>query len=89
MTALAWERIGFKSLVVIIGSRNEWEREPALNYVLTSLEERNAEIFFIDAIREERVMLSQVARVFITNFKDFPGIFIKIKKIFLILKHLA
>lgn len=74
LTALAWERIGFKSLVVIIGSRIEWEREPALNYVLSSLEGRKAEIFFVDAIQEERVMLSQVARVFVTNFHDFPGI---------------
>ena len=31
LTALAWERIGFRSIVLIIGSRCEWENEPLSN----------------------------------------------------------
>lgn len=38
LTAMAWERVGFRSLVIIAGLRCEWERDPALKLILDRLE---------------------------------------------------
>nr|CAH0110640.1 unnamed protein product [Daphnia galeata] len=73
MTALAWERIGFRSITLIIGSRCEWENDPALNLILTFLESRHATVIFISAQPDYRTMLSQTARIFAVNMKEFPG----------------
>lgn len=73
LTALAWERIGFKSVALIIGSRCEWENDPALNLVLSHLEARRATAIFIKSPLEYRTTLSQTARAFAVNMKDFPG----------------
>jgi hypothetical protein len=73
LTALAWERIGFKSIVPIIGSRCEWENDPALRLILSRLEERRGTAIFIDSPLEYRTTLSQTARIFVTNMEKFPG----------------
>jgi hypothetical protein len=73
LTVLAWERIGFKSIVLIIGSRCEWENDPALKLILLRLEERSGTAIFVESSLEYRTTLSQVARIFVTNFKEFPG----------------
>ena len=76
LTALAWERIGFVSFIVIIGSRCEWENDPALQIILRHLKERKAIVSFMPAPLENRLMLSQTARIFGANMDDFPGIFL-------------
>ncbi|KAI9563934.1 hypothetical protein GHT06_011402 [Daphnia sinensis] len=73
LTALAWERIGFRSVVLIIGSRCEWENEPALSFVLANLEARRVSIIFIASSLELRPKLSQTARAFAVNLPGFPG----------------
>jgi hypothetical protein len=73
LTALAWERIGFKSIVPIIGSRCEWENDPALRLILSRLEERRGTAIFVNSPLEYRTALSQTARIFVTNMKQFPG----------------
>ena len=47
LTAMAWERIGFKSIILIIGSSCEWENDPALALILSYLEARRATVIFI------------------------------------------
>lgn len=54
LTALAWERIGYKSIVLIIGSRCEWENDPALRLILVRLEERRGTTIFIESPLEYR-----------------------------------
>ena len=73
LTALAWERIGFKSIAIIIGSRCEWENDPALSVVLSHLEARRATAIFVPAPLEYRTTLSQTARAFAVNLPEFPG----------------
>lgn len=97
LTALAWERIGFRSLVLIAGRRCEWDGNPTLDLILTKLEgDRKVSIririsefhssssfsflllealviFMEEAIPENRILISQVSRLFAANFPDFPG----------------
>lgn len=73
LTALAWERIGFKSIAIIIGSRCEWENDPALSLVLSHLEARRATALFVSSPLEYRTTLSQTARAFAVNLPGFPG----------------
>lgn len=73
LTALAWERIGFRSVVLIIGSRCEWENDPALSTILSHLEGRQTTIIFIASPTDQRSKLSQTARPFAVNLPGFPG----------------
>jgi hypothetical protein len=73
LTALAWGRIGFKSIAIIIGYRCEWENDPALRLILSRLEERQGTAIFLESPLEYRRALSQTARIFVTNLKEFPG----------------
>ncbi len=72
LTALAWERIGYKSIVLIIGYRCEWENDPALIHVLSHLEERDVKTIFLNSPLKYRTTLSQTARAFAVNIIDFP-----------------
>jgi hypothetical protein len=73
LTALAWERIGFRCIIPIIGNQTEWRSSPLLSFVLTQLEVRKAEILFIEAPRHLRRILSQTARLFAVNVDGFPA----------------
>ena len=73
LTALAWERIGFRSIAIIIGSRYEWENDPALSHILSYTEARRATVIFINSPLEYRTALSQTSRLFVFNMKEFPG----------------
>lgn len=74
LTALAWNRIGFKSIVIIVGSRCEWENDPALRHILSHLETKDyVTVIFMPAPLEKRPLLSQTARIFAANLPDFPG----------------
>ena len=73
LTAMAWERIGFKSIILIIGSSCEWENDPALALILSYLEARRATVIFITSPPNYRTGLSQTARLFVVNMKEFPG----------------
>ena len=70
LTALAWERLGFRSIVIIAGYRCEWDNDPALSLILSYLEARKATVIFIPSPVENRAMLSQTARIFAHNL---PG----------------
>ena len=78
LTALSWERIGFVSFIVIIGSECEWENDPTLRVILSYLKERKVIISFLPTPLEYRNMLSQTARIFGANMVDFPGLIIQI-----------
>jgi hypothetical protein len=73
LTALAWERFGFRSVVQIIGTRIEWERSRPLSWILSYLEARRAIIIFLDAMIDHRPTLGQTARLFTVNMDEFPG----------------
>ena len=75
LTALAWRRIGFESIVLIIGEKSEWKNHPILSYTLESLNALpHVTVLFISANVENRGMLSQTARMFLANMDAFPGV---------------
>ena len=73
LTVLAWDRIGFKSIVIIIGDRDEWRANPPLWHILVHLEATKAEIIFLNASVDNAVMLSQTSRIFVANMNQFAG----------------
>ncbi|XP_032791043.2 uncharacterized protein LOC116928077 [Daphnia magna] len=74
LTAMAWNRIGFESTILIIGEKTEWQTHPILSYVLDHLDKLpDVTVLFIPAKVENRMMLSQTARIFVANMDDFPG----------------
>jgi len=74
LTALAWERIGFKSFVILVGRRCEWDQDPALKLILSKLEDdRKAVVVFVEAASEHRVMIGQTSRLFAANLDGFQG----------------
>ena len=73
LTALAWERVGFRSIVLIAGSRCEWDNDPALSVILAGLEKINAIVIFIPTPLTNRMMISQTSRLFVSNLIGFPG----------------
>jgi len=60
LTALAWKRIGFDSLVIIVGPEDVWNSDPLLYFVLTSLRRLDAVIIFVNVHPTNAVMVSQV-----------------------------
>lgn len=71
LTALAWQRVGFRSLVILVGSKAQWLKTPVLRHVLTSLEERHAVVVFLESPAQNAIMLSQVSRLFAASLHKF------------------
>ena len=65
LTALAWQRIGFESTILIIGEKSEWMNHSILSYTLVTLNALpHVTVLFISANVENRAMLSQTARIY-------------------------
>jgi len=60
LTVLAWRRIGFDSLIIIVGSENVWNSDPLLYIVLTYIRKLDAIVIFLNTHPENTVMVSQV-----------------------------
>ena len=60
LTALAWKRIGYHSIIVIIGSEDVWKCDQLLHLVLNSVLRLEAVVIFLKAHPTNSVMLSQV-----------------------------
>ena len=61
LTALAWKRIGFDSVVIIVGySVDVWHSDALLYTVLASIRQLDATVIFINVQPTNSVMLSQV-----------------------------
>jgi len=69
LTALAWKRIGFYSIVIIVGSENVWNSDPLLYTVLTSVLKLDAVVIFLDVHPANSVMVSQVRRMVMHRHK--------------------
>ncbi|KAI0214037.1 hypothetical protein LSAT2_000856 [Lamellibrachia satsuma] len=65
LTAMTWRRIGYGSVVVIVGNLQEWRDVPLTNHILESTLEQGATVVFLQgASAENSVMLSQTSRLF-------------------------
>ena len=74
LTTLAWRRIGYGSVVLIVGDLQKWRSTPARNHILESTLEQGAIVMFLQgAPSVNSVMLSQVGRLFAAAFVPFNG----------------
>jgi len=64
LTAMAWKRIGFASIIMIIGSENVWNSDPLLYTVLTNARQLDAVVIFLDVHPSNSVTVSQVTTVY-------------------------
>jgi len=60
LTALAWKRIGFDSIVIVVGSEDVWNSDPLSYTVLTTVRQLDALVIFLDVHPTNSVMISQV-----------------------------
>jgi len=60
LTALAWKRIGFHSIVIVVGSEDVWNSDPLLYVVLTAVLKLDAVVIFLHVHPVNSVMVSQV-----------------------------
>jgi len=67
LTALAWKRIGFDSVVIIVGSEDLWNSDPLLYMVLSSLRHLDAVVIFLNVHPANSVMVSQVCPPYFTS----------------------
>jgi len=61
LTTLAWKRAGFDSVVIVVGSADEWKADPFFNYVLMSACKMDAVFVFLEPRPEKSIMISQVS----------------------------
>lgn len=76
LTILAWKRVGFDSVVIIVGAKDEWDADPLLYHVLSTARHLDCVVIFLEPRPEKSVMISQVARIFAANIlrSTFRGI---------------
>ena len=72
LTVLAWEKQGFKSLVILMGTRDYWTGCEVRRYILEHLEQRECRIVFLTASKENEISLSQTARLFSYRYFTLP-----------------
>ena len=68
LTVLAWKRIGYESIVLLVGSIQQWESNEVFNQVLSYLRQKASIVIFLEAEPQNAVMLSQVSRLFVSSF---------------------
>ncbi|ELU15715.1 hypothetical protein CAPTEDRAFT_201133 [Capitella teleta] len=67
LTVIAWQRVGFRSIVLITGTINQWYADEVLHQILESVLELRAFVIFLEPRDERSVMISQVSRLFVAN----------------------
>ena len=64
LTILSWRRIGYGTILLISGSKQDWLNQPVLKAVYMYAVKLNASVTFLDSKPENRIMISQVSRLF-------------------------
>ena len=60
LTALAWKRVGFDSIVIIVGRVDVWNSNELSHFVLSAVRQLDAVVVFLEPRPEKSVMISQV-----------------------------
>ena len=69
LTALAWKRIGYESIVLLVGSIQQWTSSELFNQVLLYLRQTAYVIIFLESEPQNAVMLSQLFSLLIRDLK--------------------
>ena len=73
LTVRAWRRLGFGTMVILIGTLSEWTASPPLFYALTEVVRLKAAVVFVKGPQDHVVMLSQTCRLFAHNIFNTLG----------------
>jgi len=60
LTALAWKRVGFDSIIVIVGPIDVWNSDELYHFILSAVRQLDAVVVFLEPRPEKSVMISQV-----------------------------
>jgi len=60
LTALAWKRVGFDSVVIVVGPVDAWNSDELFHFVLSAVRQLDAVVVFLEPRTEKSVMISQV-----------------------------
>ena len=71
LTVLSWSRLGFGSIVVLVGQESEWKTQNHTRIIYKQLKALDAIVVFLPAVAQNEVMLSQVVRLFVPNMAPF------------------
>jgi len=63
LTALAWKRVGFDSIVIVVGPVDVWNSDELYHFVLSAVRHLDAVVVFLEPRTEKSVMISQVYTV--------------------------
>ena len=67
-TSLAWRRLGYGSIVLIVGELRTWKRSPLLQHILRYTLQQRGVIVFLEAVSSQHVvMMSQCSRLFVSS----------------------
>lgn len=67
LTALAWKRVGFHCVVIVVGPVDVWNSDELYHFVLSAVRQLEAVVVFLEPRPEKSVMISQVSRIFIAR----------------------
>ena len=60
LTALAWKRVGFDCVVIVVGPVDAWNADDLYHFVLSAVRQLDAVVVFLEPRPEKSVMISQV-----------------------------
>ena len=72
LTTMTWRRLGYGSVVLIVGSLQKWRDLPITNHILESTLEQGAIVVFLQrTAKHHSVMLTQTSRLFAAALVPF------------------
>ena len=74
LTALSWQRLACRSIVLIIGTEREWTGHAVLSLVYRSLRELKVNVIFVDSPVVNRAFVSQTSRLFVSHMPEWKEI---------------
>ena len=68
LTTLAWRRLGYGSIVLVVGELSVWTRSPLLQHILRYTLQQRGVVVFLEAVSSQHVvMMSQCSRLFVSS----------------------
>ncbi len=64
----AWKRIGYDSIVFIVGESKEWRTRDILKHIYAELISLDPVIIFLETKQDNEILVSQICRLFAANF---------------------
>ena len=70
----AWRKVGYDCIVLLVGTEQAWVSSPVLYYIIKELRRADPIVLFLDSLPSNRVTISQISRLFVSNLFDWRGL---------------